>query len=372
MRILLATAHPYIPQIAGGAQSSTHELACELRQHGHEVGVVCGLIGAGLLAYRNRVLMKVLRKETIKDHALGYPVFRSWFAWNTLAEAVREFDSDVVFAQSGFPARMAKAAQDLGIPVVVYLRNVEEDDLGGELSELDGVHYIANSQFTARKFRETEGIVATVIHPLLDRQQYETSLTRQNVTFINPHPHKGAALALDIAEMCSDIPFAFIECWTLDDGMRRELTARISNLPNVTLKPRTRKMNEIYRDARVVLVPSRWEEAFGRVAAEAQFSGIPVVASSRGGLPEAVGPGGVLIDPGAPATEWVAAIRRLWEDEEHWRFVSEAARRHANRPALDRNRQIDAVLSVLSAAVGSGRSVDLRCGEPQNMVRESV
>ena len=38
---------------------------------------------------------------------------------------------------------------------------------------------------------------------------------------------------------------------------------------------------------------------FGRIAVEPQFSGIPVVASDRGGLPEAVGPGGVLIDPAA-------------------------------------------------------------------------
>lgn len=38
----------------------------------------------------------------------------------------------------------------------------------------------------------------------------------------------------------------------------------------------------------VCVVPSVWEEPFGRVALEAQFLGIPVVATNRGGLPEII------------------------------------------------------------------------------------
>ncbi|MCM8787206.1 MAG: glycosyltransferase family 4 protein [Candidatus Omnitrophica bacterium] len=42
------------------------------------------------------------------------------------------------------------------------------------------------------------------------------------------------------------------------------------------------------RQAKVCVVPSVWEEPFGRVALEAQFLGIPVVATKQGGLPEIV------------------------------------------------------------------------------------
>lgn len=42
------------------------------------------------------------------------------------------------------------------------------------------------------------------------------------------------------------------------------------------------------KKAIAVIVPSQWEEPFGRVALEALALGIPVVASNRGGLPEIV------------------------------------------------------------------------------------
>lgn len=45
---------------------------------------------------------------------------------------------------------------------------------------------------------------------------------------------------------------------------------------------------EKVKEASVVVVPSRWQEPFGRVALEAIMLGTPVVATSRGGLTEIV------------------------------------------------------------------------------------
>lgn len=49
---------------------------------------------------------------------------------------------------------------------------------------------------------------------------------------------------------------------------------------------------------RVLVVPSRWAEPFGIVALEGAASGCVVVASNGGGLPEAVGPGGIIFESG--------------------------------------------------------------------------
>lgn len=54
-----------------------------------------------------------------------------------------------------------------------------------------------------------------------------------------------------------------------------------------------------YARAEIVLMPSRYEP-FGIVALEAIAAGCPVVASRTGGLPEAVGPCGVLVPPDDP------------------------------------------------------------------------
>jgi glycosyltransferase involved in cell wall biosynthesis len=52
----------------------------------------------------------------------------------------------------------------------------------------------------------------------------------------------------------------------------------------------------VYRCADVLLFPS-WDEGFGLPVLEAMASGVPVVASNRGSLPEVVGDAGILAEP---------------------------------------------------------------------------
>ena len=43
-----------------------------------------------------------------------------------------------------------------------------------------------------------------------------------------------------------------------------------------------------------------WQEQFGYVLAEAMMAGCPVIAAASGAIPEVVGEGGILVQPGAP------------------------------------------------------------------------
>jgi glycosyltransferase involved in cell wall biosynthesis len=126
----------------------------------------------------------------------------------------------------------------------------------------------------------------------------------------------------------------------------------LAPLPNVTFVPPQSDMRKVYAECKILLAPSVWEEAYGRVATEAQISGIPVVASARGGLPEAVGPGGVLLDPDQPIADWVAAVRKLWSDQDYYSALSAAATAHAARPEISFEHQVDAFERAMLDAAG--------------------
>jgi glycosyltransferase involved in cell wall biosynthesis len=73
------------------------------------------------------------------------------------------------------------------------------------------------------------------------------------------------------------------------------------------------RRRELFVGARLLVQPS-FEEGFGLPVLEAMTVGVPVVAASRGALPEVLGDAGMLVDPGDP-DEMAAAIARLIEDD---------------------------------------------------------
>ena len=87
----------------------------------------------------------------------------------------------------------------------------------------------------------------------------------------------------------------------------------------------------------LAVFPSRAEETFGLVLAEARSLGLPVIASDRGALPEGVGDAGCCV-PAADPAALAAALRRAADEPatlERWR---RAARRDLLAPATHAER----------------------------------
>lgn len=132
---------------------------------------------------------------------------------------------------------------------------------------------------------------------------------------------------------------------------------------------------DIYEAIDICVVPSRFQEPFGLVAAEAACFGVPVVATRRGGLPEIVQDGstGYLVEAEAPR-QLAEKLRLLIEDAALRRKMGTAARQYAaGQFTLDRMaQQVEAVVAravnhaprddseAPAASAAAGRSAALK------------
>jgi glycosyltransferase involved in cell wall biosynthesis len=91
-------------------------------------------------------------------------------------------------------------------------------------------------------------------------------------------------------------------------------------------------LDRAYAAADLLVLPSRGE-AYGMVVTEALARGLPVVASDVGGVPEALGGGGLLVPPGDPGA--LAAALRAWLGDAALRARLRAAARE-RRESLPR------------------------------------
>ena len=109
----------------------------------------------------------------------------------------------------------------------------------------------------------------------------------------------------------------------------QELTAQLGLGDIVRFVPPVSRaaLADWYRAADLVTVPS-YNESFGLVAVESLASGTPVVAAAVGGLPVAVGDGGVLVD-GHDPVRWADEIGALLTDRPRRVRLAEAGLAHA-------------------------------------------
>lgn len=325
-----------MPQLFGGLQVSTHDLCCELMQAGHEPAVLAGLLRGKSPYLRNRIIGKLGGISCPWDTYRGVRVARGWDVPAGLAEALRSFSPDALIFQGAAirDFELASATAMGGYPVYFYAHDVSQVLAGASFPDLADVHWIFNSSFSERTFRERLGVTGPVIPPCMNLASYKTDSSRMAVTMVNPRPSKGGHIVLDLAESCPDIPFILVEAWVGADREVGALKERAHSLRNVTWLPSQANMIDVYRRTRIILMPSLCQETWGRMITEAQVSGIPALVSSAGALPDTTGTGGLVVPIDAPSDSWVNALRAMWDDTARYDKLAESARAMAARGDL--------------------------------------
>ncbi len=166
---------------------------------------------------------------------------------------------------------------------------------------------MANSMFIADELRKlAPSSEVEVIYPQVDLSALQQDYLRahasfkgkQGIVIIGDNILKGGDIARKVASQMPEAEFYLFD--------RKYSYPEVDG--NIHLMP-WQSPGKVFSHAAVVMVPSRWAEAFGRVVLEAQFLKIPVIASARGGIPEVMQDHTMLVDAIDDPNEWVKRIR---------------------------------------------------------------
>lgn len=170
-----------------------------------------------------------------------------------------------------------------------------------------------------------------VVRPPVIAAEYRTT-PGDRITLINMNADKGGEVFWRLAERLPHLNFLGVR-----GAYGQQVERRGGGLPNVDVidhLPGDRMRDEVYARTRILLVPSM-RESWGRVAAEAMASGIPVVAAPTPGLSECLAEAGIFAERG-DIDAWDSAVSAL-DDAAQWAAASERAlaRSKALDPAAD-------------------------------------
>jgi glycosyltransferase involved in cell wall biosynthesis len=159
--------------------------------------------------------------------------------------------------------------------------------------------------------------------PLRKASRAQLGYTEEDIVvgFIGAmHPDKGQLPLCDALNQAMPIDPRLKAIWVGDGLVVNELKQKIQNggfASRHTWHTWAKDVRPYYAAIDMLAVPTIGNEAFGRVSIEAQASGVPVLCSDNGGLPETLKPGitGLLLPPGDVAV-WRDAILELAGDKE--------------------------------------------------------
>ena len=348
MKVLIVS--PYFYPEGGGLERYAYELALELKKE-HEVMVVCSTKGKPGKETLNGI--RIVRGSPL--FILSNTPIRPSLPFELLSLIKRErFDVIIAHTPVPFYADMASLVAKLtGVPLVVYY-HVGKLEKGSwvdaiakfyshtlERFTLSGAKLIAVSHYVARLLYE-KGFTAGVRYPkignifLSSRPDYRG----EHVLFVGQltraHRWKNLEMLLRaFTRVLKFLPNERLIVVGTGDLIEhyRYLAKELGIESSVVFRGfvSDEELVDLYKNAKLLVLPSSESEAFGKVVVEAMALGTPVVVSNVGELPFIVEniKGGLVVEP--TVEELTDAILELLKDEKNRRKMGLLARRRVER-----------------------------------------
>ena len=304
--VVASLVTPLLPVQAGGAQAFLSDLARGLVGRGHSVQLYCaaGSDVPGVELVTIPVEAAVARAMVMPGGARSGPVPELRQAFAALFAELRRRGADAV-SQHAFDAEAIELAEGLPVLHTLHLPPVVPavvDAARATASRLATVSASCRSEWAQ------VGVETIVLPDGVPDWQPEPGPVRPVALIAGRiSPEKGIEDGVLAARLAGLQPLVLGGDY--DPAYRARLTGVEIHPPLAR-----RELWRLMAESAVTLLPVKWEEPFGLVAAEAQVAGCPVAAYARGALPEVVaeGGGGFLAEPD-DVEDLARAIRRCLE-----------------------------------------------------------
>lgn len=300
-------AHAYVPFHNAGGEVMAHTMLRHLAARGHSVDV--------LLSQVHRDIHEPYEFEGVTVYPrTGKADPSRWFMGGN--------KPDVMMGHLENVPRMAILAHMYQVPQVQLIHNTHAATIAQIRRGLPELT-VYNSQWMRDEmvgFLGDDARHSIVVRPPVSAEDYTTA-PGDRVTLVNLQPAKGVDLFYRLADAIPEVKFLGVV-----GGYGGQRMDPRSNIEFVEHVPPDGMREKVYGRTRVLLAPSSYE-SWGRVAAEAMCSGIPVIAHPTPGLAECLGGAGYLIDR-EDDEAWIKAIRSLMKKTPYDK-ASRAAKRRA-------------------------------------------
>ena len=326
----------YFPSFSGGAEKSILQELKKYQKNGYNISVICfdeyyprgkfNIDGISGINYG----LKLQFPPVLRFYSL---LFNKKYICKILNEHVNDIKGRMVLTQTLIAPIVADFCIKQNIKYIYYLRDelhlneFHNYEVGVRkvlktiktVIEYPAIQYykakniialknaykiISNSKYMHNLLKKKYGLDSEIIYPEICFSHLDkTAMKKENqkyITFIGgENAMKGYDIVLKIAKKMPDEKFLIVGPYNKKFKKR-----------NILFMPYQKDVMEIYKVSKLILMPSRWNEAFGRVVLEANYLGIPVITSDRGGLPEANNNRELIISDLENIGKWVKKIKK--------------------------------------------------------------